>query len=642
MGAHDPDAKQERKKNGSDRLEEEGDQVGRWERVGVGVLGQRPLHGVGLEALSEGGHLCQLLAIIGAETQLHHNLLCHEVCCDHVHKHVVEARDREQDHVAHCCLILEAEAHARRDPGAYLVHDLVADHDDHGEGQAVDHAGLLPVVVVEGEDGVRIRQVEDDRPEHERQEDRPKALQELRQLLSGGAMAEVLPLHRVRLVEALFQHNCAALECEASPLQLLAHPLPLLLGVEDSESERACLDILEELPHGGAHLLLLLLPARGEDRLLKLVELLPHKTLNRNRLCVVVPPRGRRFFVLGHVLLEELRDLFLDGVEGPSDGHAQGPDTRGVLDALGEVLLHVLLPFQPRKALAQGNKVLHRGVVEVVQLKDPQLAHAVQDGANKRDHIGDHEEQHLRPHQGLLLLEAPRNKDAVISWRTEPPGSQDEKCGVDYGSEDHPAKADEQSPDNDRKLEVEVQHHARACHSLLQEVRVQWPKLPALAILFRGAKLLARAEVEGFLESLGVCDGPGTEVCNPHDQEDNNHQQDNTEAVYPVLELRVAQAIGPDLVEGIADLACVRSIPVVLAAGLDHWLSADALVLIRDDRLWVHGLALLRVGNAAEGAVEIVAFVLREERALRRAPVELAVFRTHRVSLAALHVAFDF
>eukprot|EP00446_Apocalathium_sp_SHHI-4_P068004 CAMPEP_0177525462 /NCGR_PEP_ID=MMETSP0369-20130122/50557_1 /TAXON_ID=447022 ORGANISM="Scrippsiella hangoei-like, Strain SHHI-4" /NCGR_SAMPLE_ID=MMETSP0369 /ASSEMBLY_ACC=CAM_ASM_000364 /LENGTH=223 /DNA_ID=CAMNT_0019005609 /DNA_START=517 /DNA_END=1189 /DNA_ORIENTATION=+ len=93
-------------------LDQEGDQVRRWEGIPVRVLGQGPLHAVSLELRSELRDFLQGHTEVRAEAQALHDLLGREVCRDEVQPNVEHARDGVQDHVAGLALVLEAEADA--------------------------------------------------------------------------------------------------------------------------------------------------------------------------------------------------------------------------------------------------------------------------------------------------------------------------------------------------------------------------------------------------------------------------------------------------------------------------------------------------------------------------------------------------
>mmetsp|Transcript_16203 Transcript_16203/g.44814 ORF Transcript_16203/g.44814 Transcript_16203/m.44814 type:complete len:268 (+) Transcript_16203:481-1284(+) len=112
MRAHDEAANQQRADDRGEGLDQEGDQVRRWEGIPVRVLGQGPLHAVSLELRSELRDFLQGHTEVRAEAQALHDLLGREVCRDEVQPNVEHARDGVQDHVAGLALVLEAEADA--------------------------------------------------------------------------------------------------------------------------------------------------------------------------------------------------------------------------------------------------------------------------------------------------------------------------------------------------------------------------------------------------------------------------------------------------------------------------------------------------------------------------------------------------
>mmetsp|Transcript_3575 Transcript_3575/g.10753 ORF Transcript_3575/g.10753 Transcript_3575/m.10753 type:complete len:248 (+) Transcript_3575:842-1585(+) len=247
MGADDGHADQQRANDSRNGLQEERNQVRRWESVCIGVLCQRPLHSVRLELLRERIDLGEPLAEIGAEAQLLHDLLSHEVGGHHVRHHVVQTCYGKQDHVAHVFVVREAEAHAVGDAGANLVHDLIADNHHHGKRDAVCRAGLLTIVIVEVEHGICVGRVENNCPEYQREEDEEETFAEPEYLFARRRMAEVMPLHGVRFAQLLLHRQCAAFECQPPGRMYFFDGLvPSTLRLENDERAWAGLDAFKE------------------------------------------------------------------------------------------------------------------------------------------------------------------------------------------------------------------------------------------------------------------------------------------------------------------------------------------------------------------------------------------------------------
>mmetsp|Transcript_28068 Transcript_28068/g.60954 ORF Transcript_28068/g.60954 Transcript_28068/m.60954 type:complete len:299 (-) Transcript_28068:110-1006(-) len=108
--ANDQGPEHQGSQDGREWLDQERDQVSGWEGVAVSVLGQRPLHTVGLELLRELIDLREWLSEVAAEAEALHDFLSCEVRSHKVQSHVEQASNGVEDHVACLALILEPEA----------------------------------------------------------------------------------------------------------------------------------------------------------------------------------------------------------------------------------------------------------------------------------------------------------------------------------------------------------------------------------------------------------------------------------------------------------------------------------------------------------------------------------------------------
>mmetsp|Transcript_14962 Transcript_14962/g.42530 ORF Transcript_14962/g.42530 Transcript_14962/m.42530 type:complete len:241 (-) Transcript_14962:125-847(-) len=186
VGANNQATKPQGRQDRRERLDQERNQVGRWEGISIGVLSQRSLHAVCLELGCELRDILQRHPEVRAEAEAFHNFLRCEVSGDKVERHVEHTRDRVKHHVACLAVVLKPEADPIRDLRADLVHDRVSHDHDHGEGEPDNESWLAPVLVVECHHIVSIRGIEDNSPEQARQANDAETSDEFHRLLRRG------------------------------------------------------------------------------------------------------------------------------------------------------------------------------------------------------------------------------------------------------------------------------------------------------------------------------------------------------------------------------------------------------------------------------------------------------------------------
>mmetsp|Transcript_71106 Transcript_71106/g.186469 ORF Transcript_71106/g.186469 Transcript_71106/m.186469 type:complete len:959 (+) Transcript_71106:213-3089(+) len=613
--ADDHPADGERQGDRHDGLDEERDQERGREGVRFAVLGERALHGVGLELLGEGVDIRKPLAEVGAEAQARHDQVRGVVGRGEVQRNVEHARDRVQDHVASLAIILEAEAHSVGDARADFVHDGVTDHDDHGEGKADQGAGLATVLVVEIHHVVGVWGVEHDCPEEAGQDDAAKTDAQAHDLRTRGGVAEVHPLNGVGLGVQLDELHGLALDLQGVGAQRFDDLVAEGLRVEDDERVPAGVDLRQH--RGQVRLLLLGLLVAGEHRLLLLEQPKAMAAVD-----LLARRQGRLLPVeVVQVLVEGLLDQLLLLLVVPSNGDTHNlRDGNAALggDGLLEVLLEVLTAADGGHSLDHGDVVLHGLVLEVNGLERPELAHAVEEVHYPAADVDDDEEQHLGPHEPLLGLVAPGDEDAVLAGRAEATGAEDQEGPVDAEDHAQPARADEAGPDDEPRLEVEVQDHARAGDHRAAEVRAEGPELAPALLVWGLPELLPLAELHGLIEALLVRGRADRHVEDPDQDGDHDAGDDAQDRVERHVILPDAEAVH----EVVADLALVAVVValrgVALVAAVHEARPADAHGRVADGRLRVHGGAL-RLLDAAERTEGVVRLVLGVELAVVRA-----------------------
>jgi hypothetical protein len=209
-------------------------------------------------------------------------------------------------------------------------------------------------------------------------------------------------------------------------------------------------------------------------------------------------------------------------------------------------------------------------------LKQAELTHTVQNAEEERANVHYHQEQDLGPHEPLLCLVTPCNKDAIVSWCAKLPGSQHKQSIVNQKSHNNPKSCHTESPNHDENLKVEVQEHSGSGNHRSAQVRVNRPKLPSTTFMVLGCvQLLTRAEVLPLAQILFVADRAEDQIDKPHNCENcSTHSQSyNRDQSKPMTE--IAQAIVVESVESLAFCACISSIVVELVAMFNPRTAAD-------------------------------------------------------------------
>jgi hypothetical protein len=102
----------------------------------------------------------------------------------------------------------------------------------------------------------------------------------------------------------------------------------------------------------------------------------------------------------------------------------------------------------------------------------------MQDGDCECENVSDDEEVDLRPHELVLRVPTPLDKDAILTWGSKFACSKDVQLIV-AEAEAPPDKGHRHCPQNEEELESEMQHHARASDICDTQVGVEWVELAA-------------------------------------------------------------------------------------------------------------------------------------------------------------------
>mmetsp|Transcript_28066 Transcript_28066/g.60946 ORF Transcript_28066/g.60946 Transcript_28066/m.60946 type:complete len:226 (+) Transcript_28066:358-1035(+) len=208
----------------------------------------------------------------------------------------------------------------------------------------------------------------------------------------------------------------------------------------------------------------------AEDGLLQLEEELSHdvhlgrRSDRRHSLLLLL-------FDCLDVLFDSLHHLLFVCLEVPSN---RDPHHRHVgvgFDGGLQFLLNIFRSFDCWKADDHSDEILHRFVLEVHILESAKLVDSVTEAEQEAADVDDPEEGHLGPHQSLLSLVAPSDQDAVRSWSAEFASSECPQVLVHEGRKANPDHSNEDRPDHEEHLEVEVQRHARTCNLFSHQIR---------------------------------------------------------------------------------------------------------------------------------------------------------------------------
>jgi hypothetical protein len=264
----------------------------------------------------------------------------------------------------------------------------------------------------------------------------------------------------------------------------------------------------------------------------------------------------------------------------------------------------------------------------------------MQNGHRKREDVGDNEEVDLGPHELMLRVPTPFDKNAVLTGSAKLASAQDVQLIV-TGAKAPPDDSNCCSPHNQEDLESEVQDHTWSTHGRDAQIgpeRIEFAgdvahlffatlSIVNLFKFFSGGMQLHVGPVGVTTHQCRIIEVASSAKINhcreskqAHAREKANDdvQRDNVGSL--------TLAIWSDGEEHDALFACVRAIQNVFVAIFNHGASACVMSI---DNIWDRAICIsggaLRPRNTNKGAPsipsvwELVMQILRIVRALRRA-----------------------